>query len=659
MRTITIEIERQGDAVDHNLLAETIYLAFCESEPVVNLSINCDQETFEKQKALLRYTDSDQVPLKEGFSFLQNLVTKLLDDIHPLAIVGNKNDPDWLHIRLVISAKELIQIPFELALTPNGFKGQHVRPLLLNPQRLTTLTREVRQSGEAKYTWPKNPRILFAWANPDKEVPYDEHFTVLRDLARQLVTPLKDNPEPIPDIGKLITVVKKASRASINKAIEEGIKENRPYTHIHLLAHGSKNAHPEFPEEFRLMLHDKKDVSKVDYVTGEELALSILESDAGATKFPAIVSLMACDTANTGSISMPAGSVAHQLHESGIPCVFASQFPLSVAGSVSLVGKLYEKLLLDGEDPRKALYHTRKTISDNEFHDWASLVAYVRFPGDIDDQLDDYKLKVLLDALKTSNIWAEHVLMYRSQIPVAAFEKVLEDVSARLDSSIEKFNQLIAPRGITVKAMDRYAEHSGLMGSALKRKAEHLFRLSAFKPDIADALLKESADAIKKARDWYYNGYKEHLKNHWTGIQYLSLAAVTKGKLTDEIDQDIWTVVKVLAQMDDNAGKQPMERIWAWGTLTELYLLKALTAEPEDFDKTAGQALTRAKEYAGRIRDAGATFIAERDLQDDILFAQQTTARQIERYISWWPVMMPGEGLSKLKLLAEEVRKGM
>ncbi len=459
MRTIIIEIERQGEAQDVKLSAETVYLASCNNEPVVNISITCNQEEFEQRKALLRYSDQDPSAIKKSFTLLQELVTKVFDDIRPLAIVGNKGEADWIHLRMIISAKELIQVPFELSLTPAGFKGQHTKPFLINPQRLTTLTREVRQPGEPQYAWPKSPRILFAWANPEKEVPHEEHFTVLRDLAKQLVVPLKDNPEPIPDIGKIITIVKKASRASINKAIEEGIKSNRPYTHIHLLAHGSKNAHPEFPEEFRLMLHDKKDPAKVDYVTGGELALSILETDDGSTGVPAIVTLMACDTANTGSISMPAGSVAHQLHESGIPCVFASQFPLSVAGSITLVEKLYEKLLLDGEDPRLALYYTRKAISDNEFHDWASLVAYVRFPADIDDQLQDYRLKVLLEGLKTSNVWADHVLKYRPDISPEVLEKVLEDVGVRLESSIEKLSRLIAPIGITLMEIDRYAEH--------------------------------------------------------------------------------------------------------------------------------------------------------------------------------------------------------
>ncbi len=653
MRTITIEIERQGKAEGYQLMKDTVYLASCDTEPVVNISIKCDQADFQQRKEVLRYTD--KAAMKESFAFLQQLVTRIFDDIHPLPLVA-KDEKDWIHVRLITSAKELVQIPFELSLTPSGFKGEHVKPFLLNPLRLTTLTREVRQVGVAEYEWPEKPRILFAWANPDKEVPYEEHFNVLRDLARQLVLPIKDNPEPIPDIGQLITIVKKASRNSINKAIAEGIQEDRPYTHIHLLAHGSQNEHPEFPEEFRLMLHDKNDASKVDYVNGEQLALSILESEGASTKFPAIISLMACDTANAGNTSLPGGSVAHQLHESGIPCVFASQFPLSTQGSVELVGKLYEKLLLEGDDPRTALYHTRKAISENEYHDWASLVAYVRFPADINDQMEDYKLKVLLQALKTSNDWTGHVLKYRKEIPAAALEKVLADVSLRLKRSIDKLDKLVTPVGSTLKEIDRYAEHSGLLGSAYKRTAEHLYLLSTLHPEMAEVLCKESGEALVMGRKWYYNGYKKTYKNHWTGMQYLSLAAITNNTLNNEEDQDVWTHVKILA-VNDEQSDDTMTKIWAWGTLTELYLLRPLTKDPADFEKTATEALTRAKEYAGKIRDADTTFIDKKALRDTILYAQQTTRKQVDRYISWWPVMMPGTGTEAIKKLAIELIK--
>jgi len=230
----------------------------------------------------------------------------------------------------------------------------------------------------------------------------------------------------------------------------------------------------------------------------------------------------------------------------------------------------------------------------------------------------------------------------------------LSDVSTRLKNSIDKLDSLVTPVGDTLKEIDLYAEHSGLMGSAYKRTAEHLYLLSSYNPEMAEILCKESSEALVMARKWYYNGYKKTFKNHWTGIQYLSLAAVTNKTLNDEEDQDIWTHVKILAQADENA-EDIMARIWAWGTLSELFLLKPLTKEPDQFEKEAGQAMTRAKEYAGRIRDADTTFIDRKDLRGMIQYAQQTTRKQIDRYITWWPVMIPGASLDKLKSLAEGI----
>ena len=85
-------------------------------------------------------------------------------------------------LRLLMADKELVQLPFELAMTPKGFQGQHSKPFLLNPQCLATMTREVKQVAPPDYIWPYKPRILFAWADPNDEVPYEDilrHFGIL------------------------------------------------------------------------------------------------------------------------------------------------------------------------------------------------------------------------------------------------------------------------------------------------------------------------------------------------------------------------------------------------------------------------------------------------------------------------------------------------
>ena len=655
MHTITLQIDRTGTSNNHELSPEIKYVVSCQSLPGIDLNIDCDQASFNQHKEMLRYDSKDEARRQTGITFFQQLVTKLLDDIQPLAIEASKYAGQWLHLRFLTNEKELVQLPFELALTPKNLQGQQLKPLLLNPQQLTTLTREVKQIDPPSYTWPHTPRILFAWADPGESVPGDEHFNALRDVVKELVCPLQNNPEPIPDIAQIITVLKNASLKSINDVIKKGIDNDKPFTHIHLLAHGSKDPEDKI-DNYKLVLHHDDDVNEPYYATGDELARSILEIDADTIRKPAILSLMTCDSANTGSVSLPAGSLAHQLHESGIPCVFASQFPLSIPGSVKLVSALYSKLLLDGEDPRKALYYARKAIADKTIHDWASLVAHVRFPADIDEQLKDYKLKVMLGSLKTSNAWSEHLLTYRDKISPEKLKMTLENISLRLDKSINDLNHLFTQGTSKEVNKERYAEHSGLMGSAYKRKAEHLFRLAGFKPEERSSLIKQSIDALKKGRDWYCNGFTKHRQNHWTGMQYLSLYVVTSNPLIRGEKRDIWGLIRIMAEDCSAPTNDPMTQIWSWGTLIELYLLEPLISIAPS-EKEVAISLTNAKSYAKKIASANSEFIAYPKIREEIEFAQGSTARQIERYISWWPEMMATSELDQLKTMAMEIKE--
>ena len=657
MHTVTIQIDRTGAIYDHKLSKETIYIASCEDQPRIEFSIDCDQSTFDQYKEKLRYDDAGENSRQEAIAFFQKLTTKIFDDIESLRVEGNKQTSEWLHLRLLMADKELVQLPFELALTPKGFQGQYSKPFLLNPQCLATMTREVKQVAPPDYIWPYKPRILFVWADPNDTVPYEEHFAALRDIIKEMVSPIKDNPEPIPDIGQLITEVKNASLKSISDTIRTGIAENNPYTHIHVLAHGGKGTEKDSPDEFKVVLHDNEEATKAFYVKGQKLAMAMLETDGNATQFPAVVSLMVCDSSNTGSVTLPEGGLAHQLHESGIPCVFGSQFPLSKKGSVELVKTLYKHLLLDGNDPRIALYDTRRVLDDNNVHDWASLVAHVRFPKDMNEQLKDFKLKVLLESLKTSNAWSEHVLKYQHEIAVDKFGAVLEDISKRLDRSIKNLYNLLDEEPNSYTREERHAEHAGLLGSAFKRKAEHLFRLSKSKKELVTSLFDQSREAIKSARDLYLNGFINHRKNNWTGIQYLSLAAISEGSLDSDEKREIWGLIKVLTQDTiDKKAEDPLACIWAWGTMMELYLLKPFTYPAGELDKQIPAALEKAKSYAGNLSKAGSTFIAgKRTMKQDIIYIRESTIRQVERYISWWPEMYPDTFRKELKEMATAI----
>jgi hypothetical protein len=76
----------------------------------------------------------------------------------------------------------------------------------------------------------------------------------------------------------------------------------------------------------------------------------------------------------------------------GVPWVVASQFPLTVVGSVVLGEDLYDELL-QGTDPRIALHRVRQHLATRfgDRHDWATLVAYASFPRDFDVQVDRFR----------------------------------------------------------------------------------------------------------------------------------------------------------------------------------------------------------------------------------------------------------------------------
>ncbi len=648
MHTVTIELLRTGESTGQALSEKTKYIALCGNYPQADLTINCNQSTFSKYKEKLRYLDADEKSRKEGIAFFENLITKLLDDIDPLRIYGQTDD--WLHLRLLTKSRELAQLPFELALTPKGFQGEHLKRFLINPQRLTTLTREVKQVGSSRYVWPHIPRILFAWAEPMDTVPHEDHLNMLINIVKYFANPIKGSAKPVPDIGKFITPLKEASLKSINDAVKSAVREGNPYTHIHLLAHGIKDESATY-EEYKLVLHNNYDPGQAYYADGEDLANAIVETENNKTYIPAVVSLMACDSSNIGSISLPAGSLAHHLHASGIPCVFASQFPLTVEGSVRLVYTLYKKLLLEGDDPRKALYYTRKDIEESGVHDWASLVAHVRFPEDIDEQLKDNRLKIILHFMKTANQWTEHVLKHKNEIDPVVRKTYIEEINDRLDKSIQDLKDLT--EAWSKEEKKRFAEQYGQLGSAFKRKAEHLFRMADLDIVNSESLIKESVEALKSSRECYLIGYKGQ-KNHWTAVQYLSLQTIIHGSLIREEDNDIWIVAKVFAEEDMDQSEDAVRKVWAWGSLAELYLLKPF--KNPDFNKGKRLAMKEALNYITLVANAKSSFpTAGPKLQDEIAFARESTHRQFERYIVWWPVMKKSAATSQLKEMATEL----
>lgn len=631
MDTIVIEILRNGQSKTQYLEKGSNYIALCGTESAKDFMIECCQDDFDNQVKLLRYNQADDLERETAITFFQSLISNIVSQIFPDQLAKNEKS-EFLHLRLVTTPKEIAQLPFEMAQTP--FQLENVispTPFFINPKIKTTFTREVRHIFFKHYFWPIIPRILFVFSQPKNKVPSDEHLDAFVQMLSPWSIPIQSSKKPVPELGKLLTIIENASLEKIKSSLKQGMDEKKPYTHVHILAHGAKN--PNLKEDpFLLVLNENNNRSNPQYVNGEQLAEAMLIRINETDHYPTIVSLIACDSGNIGSPVHPVGSLAQQLHQKGIPCVFASQFPLTQMGSTKLVTALYSRLL-QTSDPRIALYDARIALaSENKVHDWASLVAYTRFPDDINEQMKNVKLKLWLRFIETANGLADHINRNINVYNKQEIEANFNEVEKRFNWAIENFLILIDEYKEDVLNKEFYAEHYGLIGSAYKRKAESRFNRYVIDQNIKTAC-DESIKLLKEAKDWYFKGYR-YLNSHWNGTQYLSLSAILNENTINDKNCDIWNLCRIIAQNDEQNAADENSKAWACGTLAELYVLESFFVEKSQ--KEIEVALTNARIYLVKLKASSN------------LFAKESTLRQFRRYENWWGKLNANKKMQQL-----------
>lgn len=643
MKSLVVTISRTGDPDNTNLSPDTRYLALTGWNPEVTFSIDCKQEKFYENVEQLRYRDGDPSSSDNAVIFFKELINKLFADLIYARFDNNGNEP--LHIRLVTAPMELAQLPFEF-MNPAALPGGLPLPeLLVNPSRLITLTREVRQESEAKYVWPRQPRILFAWAEPGNSVPHEEHKQALLKSLSPLLKPIQDKPDPVPDSEPFLTELQNASLKLIGDEIKKAIAGSQPYSHIHILAHGG--ATQSFRGvTFNLLLSDDDSTETKAKINGEALAKAIVPDRNG--EVPVVVTLSVCDSGSAGNLMVPSGSLTYQLHRAGIPCVFASQFPFTQEGSVTLAETLYSQLI-NAVDPREALYNTRIALKKTGSHDWASLVAYARFPDDIEEQLQAIRLKMLFNAMKVPNAWVDHVAKFKDNIPEARQMEVFADVLDRLENTIndlQKPELLSSSQESKLRTDSLKSEHLGLLGSAWKRKSEHLLRMTELAEITRDNLVQDALNALNMAKQFYEKSSDADNANHWSTMQYLSLKAILDGSLMSEAATLTFLQVLTSKQLK-TAPENSLKLMWASGTLMELFLLQPLAASDESFMTEKQSALKQAKFYYQIIRNSN---------NEDVI---ESTERQLDRYIFCWPKLNPETYRKELSEMALEIKESL
>ena len=591
MKSLLVEFHRFNDLETGALRKGDPYLIAAAAHPVREFKMPLDQFDLLDHMLGLRYKaggEARTAALKE----IGKAVTSILDV---------KNLPELetgdLQLDLVVNAAELAALPFEMVADGAG------RPLLVRDERPVELTRRVRHDfAETAVRWPAKPRILFAWACPPGagvDVPHSAHEKALRDALKPWM-PLQQGVAT-----DAFTVLERAGITSLQKACEDSVAAQKPFTHVHILAHG-------FPvgrghrQRFGMALHDEN--NELQAVTPETL------TDALAPLYgrTVVVTMATCDAANLTNTLAPEKSIAHQLHVSGFPVVIASQLPFTVDGSNLMVETFY-KAVLAGQDVRSALHKARIVLYQNSNktgHDWGSLVGYVRLPEGYAEHLKEVRLDAVLSSLKLAQAWSDSLVASGCTDPAQ-----FDEVASHLQGCITALEDFLNDKDEHVRGGVR-EENLGLLGSAEKRLAELHFTCGQRIPS-GDSRQKMQ-DALNRSRGWYKQGYEHNLSHHWTGVQYLSLESVLEGKISNP---GHWYAAVMAAEV----GCKDPKDYWARGSLAELYLLAPLAP-------LAGQPL-RTDAALAILEDMK---VCVRDHACGDSFPLESTVRQLRRYRDWW-----------------------
>ncbi len=609
---VKLEFIRPGPPHNQLLSPLTPYMALSGEGSPVTFHIDIEHHQLMSRLAHLRYVTPEgsygvAVPdrIREAtVAEMGELVARILDKIRTLhgdewKAVGS--DSNLTHVRLVLTGSELSLLPFEMAIAPQAFPGEGLEWALQFHMPVVP-TREIRTTrpNPVSYGRPLEPRILLVSAAPGNlEVPLALHVHVLRAALDPWIRWTQRNGQ------QKLKFVKERLRvlpdASIEEIYETCSKEQ--FTHVHILAHG---AYTMVAGEQRfgiaLCAHDNRNQRQV--VSGKRLAKALQpEAEDGSSRsLPLMVNLATCDSGNPGSILVPGGSIAHDLHTAGIPWVFASQFPLTKIGSVRMAEALYPRILR-GDDPRLVLYEVRRQLfmHAERDHDWASLVAYATVPNDFDDQVMTF--------FERQTRMAINICLDRAD---AAEDP--DEMDSALNAAKEKLDlwRSRLPEGDEVNARARRSECYGIHGSTWKRIGLFRYRKNQ----------KEKGQiAFEKSLTWYRRSMEvcamDEAKYHWVATQALCLTAV----LEQPPEPATFLMARQLAERDlaKSAGSV---KAWAHGTMAELEML----ANYHISDQVAKNVKRRVREHCKAIVD----LMGERSFHVD------STRRQFQRYIDYW-----------------------
>jgi len=617
VRTVRLEFLRPGPPHNQLLSPLTGYLAICGDSPAGVVHVPYEHAVFERRLADLRYTGQSDTRLAQLRDTGVDMA-RMLAAVPGLAgSVSSESEAHttMIHLRVTLSASELALLPFELSKVPITIDGESETWLALKTKPPVCITRHIRTVSVEGVTWPSRPSILFV-AGHKADIPFDAHRRTLEQAIAPFRYPRRDDPVEGVDArhthyGDLLTIIEDASLDDVVTAFR-----TRPFTHVHVLAHGavdfSSKARP-----FGIRLRGR--AGGTDIVSGERFSTAIVRVDSDQIHQPFVVTLASCDSGLVASVVEPApgASFAHALHQSGVPLVVGSQFPLTKEGSVTVV-ELFYGGLLRGDNPHLLTHQTRSELLARygaDTHDWASLVVYEALPTNMDAQLERVRYhhgKMRLEAaLQRVDLAVSDAVQFARSI--ADFQELERDVRNAIAALPVDGAYAIECRGLRASAMKRLAQATYTYGARLEDAPIHLGRscdrledaLATYK-GAAEMFLRNDASAVQRVATL-----------HWVLVQQLALEAV----LRHEISADAMATASQAATLYlEHPDVQ--ERAWAHASLAELALLK-LAMPGADADSVQKEVLEHLQSLIGM-------------LPAESRFQLQSTRKQFERYVQWW-----------------------
>src|SRR5262245_46845994 len=297
MRSLLLEFLRLNDLATGIWRKNDPYLVAAGAEyPIRQFSSPLEHEKFLDLTVALRYqgdAEGRQAALKE----IGEIAAELLGSRN-LSALSSGSFP--LQLDLVVNPAEVAALPFEAATDDKG------APLFARADPAVVVTRRIRGAfAEASVRWPAKPRLLYAWAAPPGagDVPSAEHEAALRRALGPWMAVQQGAGDG--SGAAVIATLAKATLAQLEKACRTAAEEKKPFTHVHLLAHGYPvgQAHKQ---HFGMALHDEG--GELHAVTPDELEQA-LKSLVGSA---VVVTLATCDAANLTNTITSKRSIAHE-----------------------------------------------------------------------------------------------------------------------------------------------------------------------------------------------------------------------------------------------------------------------------------------------------------------------------------------------------------